>query len=184
MNREFQVDAFVFTTKEDADRAAKEKKQVAYLRTHMDMGSLDKVKALYEKSNKERLFRTPIGLAYMQELYDALIRGGVDPEELLPVFVQANFEQRLRPQTVSEKQKEMFKQKQENLRGNFRMSLIFNVVLLVAVIAMFIITVKSDNPNILNYESALQNRYAAWEQDLNERESAIREKERELIQNQ
>ena len=87
MNKELQVDAFVFTTKEDADRAAKEKKQVAYLKTHMDLSSVEKVKAIYEKSNKERLFRTPIGLAYMQELYNALIRAGVSSEELLPVFV-------------------------------------------------------------------------------------------------
>ncbi len=37
MNKEFQVDAFVFVTKEDAERAAKEKKQVAYIKSHMDM---------------------------------------------------------------------------------------------------------------------------------------------------
>ena len=182
MNKEFQVDAFVFVTKEDAERAAKEKKQVAYIKSHMDMSSFDKVKALYEKSNKERLFRTPIGLAFMQDLYNALIKGGANPDELLPVFVQANFDQRLRPQTVSEKQNEMFKQKQEKLRTNHKISLIMNV-LLVAVIVMFVITIKSDNPNILNYETAIQNRYSAWEQELNDREKAIKEKELELIRN-
>ena len=181
MNKELKVDAFVFTTKEDADRAAKEKKQVAYLKTHMDLSSVEKVKAIYEKSNKERLFRTPIGLAYMQELYNALIRAGVSSEELLPVFVQANFEQRLRPQSVSEKQNDAFKQKQEKLRSNFRISVVLNLILLIAVAAMFVITLKSDNPNILNYESALQNRYSAWEQELNEREQALREKELEQI---
>ncbi len=183
MNKEFQVDAFVFVTKEDAERAAKEKKQVAYIKSHMDMSSFDKVKALYEKSNKERLFRTPIGLAFMQDLYNALIKGGANPDELLPVFVQANFDQRLRPQTVSEKQNEMFKQKQEKLLTNHKISLIMNVVLLVAVIVMFVITIKSDNPNILNYETAIQNRYSAWEQELNDREKAIKEKELELIRN-
>ena len=48
---------------------------------------------------------------------------------------------------------------------------------------MFVITIKSDNPNILNYETALQNRYSAWEQELNDREKAIKEKELELIRN-
>lgn len=184
MNKELQVDAFVFTTKEDTDRATKEKKQVDYLRSHVNMSSLENVKNLYEKANKERLFRTPIGLAFMQELYDILIKGGVSEEEILPVFVQASFEQRLRPQTFSEKQNDLFKQKQEKLRNNFRTSLIVNIILVLAVIAMFIITIKSDNPNILNYETALQDRYAAWEQDLNERENALREKELEMTRAQ
>ena len=36
-------------------------------------------------------------------------------------------------------------------------------------------------PTILNYEKALQNRYASWEQELNDRENAVREKERQLM---
>ena len=55
-----------------------------------------------------------------------------------------------------------------------------NIVMIVAIIAMFIITLNSDQPNILNYEKNIQNKYAAWEQELTEREQTIREKEREL----
>ena len=39
----------------------------------------------------------------------------------------------------------------------------------------------SDNPNILNYENNLQNKYAQWEQELTERENVLREKERNLM---
>ena len=35
---------------------------------------------------------------------------------------------------------------------------------------------------ILNYETAITNRYAAWEQDLTERERAVKEAERNLEQ--
>ena len=54
------------------------------------------------------------------------------------------------------------------------------VVMLVAIIAMFVITLNSDQPNILNYERNLQNKYASWEQELTRREQTVREKEREL----
>ena len=40
---------------------------------------------------------------------------------------------------------------------------------------MFIITGTSKNPTIINYETELINRYSAWEQELTEREAAIRE---------
>ena len=37
-----------------------------------------------------------------------------------------------------------------------------------------------NNPNILNYQNAVLNKYASWEQELMEREQAVREKEQEL----
>ena len=45
---------------------------------------------------------------------------------------------------------------------------------------MFVITMKSDNPNILNYKKQILNEYASWEQELTERENRVREKEQEL----
>ncbi len=46
---------------------------------------------------------------------------------------------------------------------------------------MFMIAVNSDNPNILNYETTIINKYASWDQELTERENKIREKEAELF---
>ena len=60
------------------------------------------------------------------------------------------------------------------------MSVVMNIVMIIAIIAMFVITLNSDQPNILNYEKNIQNKYATWEQELTQREQAVREKEREL----
>ena len=58
----------------------------------------------------------------------------------------------------------------------------FGMILLAVLVAgMFLITLKSDNPNILNYKQVLTNQYASWEQNLTERENRIREKEQELL---
>lgn len=51
-----------------------------------------------------------------------------------------------------------------------------NIVMVIAIIAMFIITLNSDQPNVLNYERNLQNKYATWEQELTQREQTVREK--------
>ena len=52
------------------------------------------------------------------------------------------------------------------------------LVLLVAV--LFIITLNGENANALNYRKAIQNQYASWEQELTEREKAVKEKEQEV----
>ena len=69
---------------------------------------------------------------------------------------------------------------EENKNTTFRLSLIMNIVMVIAIIAMFIITLNSDQPNVLNYERNLQNKYATWEQELTQREQTVRERERGL----
>ena len=45
---------------------------------------------------------------------------------------------------------------------------------------MVIITLMDSNPNILNYENRIVDRYAEWERELEEREQNIKEREQEL----
>ncbi len=59
-------------------------------------------------------------------------------------------------------------------------SLVCNAVLVVLVIAMFFIADTSKADNILNYKRNVTNRYASWDQEIAQRENAVREKEREL----
>lgn len=176
MRSELQVEEFIFTDAEDAALAMKEKKQVEYLRTHMDLSKPENTLMVYEKVNKERIFRTPIGIQYLQELRKMMIQSGISEEQIPAIWVHAEFAPELRPQTQPVKQK-IVQAKREELKKRLRFSLLLNLLLVIAVIAMFVITLKSDNPNILNYEHALQNRYAEWEQELTEREAAVREKE-------
>jgi signal peptidase I len=62
----------------------------------------------------------------------------------------------------------------------FRWSLFINLVLVVIVIVFFVITATSKNPNIINYENVLIDKYSSWDQELTERERAVKEKEAEL----
>ena len=60
-------------------------------------------------------------------------------------------------------------------------SILVNVILVILIGVMFYISTTGSTPTVLNYEKALQNRYATWEQELEQRESEIREKEKELL---
>ncbi len=48
------------------------------------------------------------------------------------------------------------------------------------VAAMFAIEATTNNPNILNYENEIINRYEDWERQLEEKEKELRERERAL----
>lgn len=59
----------------------------------------------------------------------------------------------------------------------YEITLFVSVILAISIIGMFIIASTSDNPTILNYENKLIDKYAEWEQELDEREAALNERE-------
>ena len=57
--------------------------------------------------------------------------------------------------------------------------IIICAALLLCVAGMFYVSTTINSPTILNYEQELIDKYSSWEQELTEREQAIREKELE-----
>ena len=65
-------------------------------------------------------------------------------------------------------------------KGRFITSVCVNVLLAAALAAMIVLAYVSDVPTIVNYKTAILNEYSAWEQELTDREQAVREAERAL----
>lgn len=173
------TDGYLFLSEADAVLAAQEKKKIAYLEKHMDYHSAESVLRVYKKAVLERVFRTPVGIAYLRKLQQALLKcGEFEETEIPPIALYNTYEVRMRDSYVSVKPR-IQPAKKKRVPWQV-LSVILNVVLSLAVVSMFAITLKSDNPNILNYEKQLVNQYAAWEQELTQREQVIREKERAL----
>ena len=70
--------------------------------------------------------------------------------------------------------------RKEKQAFHHKLSVVLNWLLIAVVGAMFWMTMQSETPNMINYRIALENKYAAWEQELTEREQTVREKELEL----
>ena len=58
-----------------------------------------------------------------------------------------------------------------------RILLILCITLLLCVLGMFYVNSTINSPTILNYEEKLIDKYSSWEQELTEREAAVKEKE-------
>lgn len=177
------VDGYLFLTEKDAQLARAEEQRIAYLEERIDYSSPESIRYIYEKTIHERLFKTPVGLRYLKKLRDFLLsRPEIDPESVMEIPLYVAFDGGLREQTSPARtrvtpSKKRDKDKEKN---RFLLSVALNVMLVIAIIAMFAISFASDQPNIVNYERVITDKYASWEQELTEREQAVREKEREL----
>ena len=176
--REHVVSGFAFYSEKDAGLAEQERQKIAYLDKHIDHADMQSVLAIYKKALEDRVFRTPVGLEYLRELQGELrAREEELGEEVPPIPLWTSFAN-VRTKTSPARRRIQPMPEDGGKKAGLCLSE-FNVML-VAIIAMFVITLNSDQPNILNYEQNLQNKYASWEQELTRREQTVREKEREL----
>ncbi len=173
------VDGYLFRNAEDAEIALQEKRKIEYLEKHMNFSSALNILEVYKKANDGKIFVTPVGCTYLRKLQKFLLQcDEINADDVPPLEVSQTYMAKMRKSYTPVRQY-VKPSDQRKPKWPF-FSVIANILLALAVAGMFGIALKSDNPNILNYEKAITNKYAYWEQDLSKRESVIREKEREL----
>lgn len=177
--KEYIVDGFLFLSEEDAAAAREELKKARYLERHLDDQGADIILQLYQKALRDRTFQTPVGLAFVNELRGKLIEAGIEEFDIEPIPVYYDVVQN-KMRSGYEAVKEEDKPEAKVEKKKFTFSVFLNVFLALLVAGMFFVAMTGKNPNILNYQSAVLNKYASWEQELMEREKAVREKEQEL----
>ena len=175
------VGGYRFFTEKDAQLARAEEQKIEYLEERIDYNSPESIRYVYEKSIHERVFKTPVGLQYLKRQQEFLKRQpDMEPDEVIDIPLYVAFGGELRERTNPSHARVEPSAKRDKQKTSLTISVILNVMLVLAIISMFCISFLSENPNMLNYERSITNKYAAWEQELTEREKAVREKEREL----
>ena len=167
----------------DAAAAREELKKIMYIKSRMNYNNPVEVLAIYNKMIENKLFVTPTGHEFLFEIRSFLMQSpGVDPDSIYTINTESLFTQRarnearasMRPSTPPDARAELKK-----MRNGYRTSVIVNIFLILVIIALFAIALNSDNPNILNYRNVIENQYAEWEENLEERERQLKEKERQ-----
>ncbi len=178
MSKELVVDDYAFSSMEEANVARLEKDKIDRLNEKLVNADNEILYKVYNKSIEKNTFRTPVGMEFMKKTRNILKDDSSYFDKLPPIPVIVN-ENKAR----NDEKNDDIKKYKEDAKKNialFRWSLFINLVLVVIVIVFFVITATSKNPNIINYENVLIDKYSSWEQELTERERAVKEKEAEL----
>lgn len=186
------VSGFSFLSKDEEELAKKEQEGVKYIRSKTDMDKPEMVLQIYNKMIEQNFFTTAVGYSYLKELQEYLHTiPFINNEEVQPIPVRHSaFEKEIRKERIKqrEQQKNMQSKLNEVKRSSnnsvigrkYKLSVMINLILVCCIVGMFIVSMTSSNPTILNYEAKLLDKYASWEQELTEREQEIREIESEL----
>lgn len=177
--KHYIVNGYCFENEDEYRKALKEKEGIKYLNSRIVFNDIDKVTRLYEDLIDKDVFTTQIGIEYMRKLRTLIITKGGSKD--IPYAVIKTVPDNV-PDGKPGSQKK-HKEPKVPFKDKFRTSLIINIVLVIVVAIMFAIALSSSNPNIINYERVLQDKYAGWAQELSSREEALRMQENQNSQN-
>lgn len=174
------VDGFVFPSAQEAQIAIKEQKNIEIIRSRMEDSDEKALYELYTKLMERQMFKTMIGFSFLSELRHRLINEySYSPEELPTVTLPKRMEYD-KVDTIN--QSVLDTRVEELLLIKKRMTITI-VALVFMVLAMFVIAAVNPNVGYVNTENKILNKYSAWQEDLEQREKAVKEKEAELNMN-
>ena len=180
----FMVGGYEFATKEEAQLAKDELNAIKYLSQKTNSKDPKQVYSLYNKIIERKLFSTHVGMNYLKNLQTFLYKSDEIPNDKIqpiPINSETQGEINIRRER-SEFKSELrdMSVKVAKYKNNFTRVMIINVVLIIIIIAMFVILNTSSNPNIINYEVNIQNKYSQWLEQLQSQEESLNARENAL----
>ena len=180
----FMVGGYEFATKEEAQLAKDELNAIKYLSQKTNSKDPKQVYSLYNKIIERKLFSTHVGMNYLKNLQTFLYKSDEIPNDKIqpiPINAETQGEINIRRER-SEFKSELrdMSVKVAKYKNNFTRVMIINVVLIIIIIAMFVILNTSSNPNIINYEVNIQNKYSQWQEQLQSQEESLNARENDL----
>ena len=176
----FIVGGYEFLAENDAQKASMDLSKRNLLEARVKASRPGDIKAVYEKSIENKIFKTPIGWEYLVGLRRKLLESGYKEEDLIPIPLNVSMTRHSAMDSLNVKQRILPQEPKKEANFKTIFSIILNIVLLILVGVMFYITVTAETDNIINYRKNITNRYAGWEQELSDREKAVREAEKRL----
>lgn len=168
------VDGYRFATLADAETARMDLKRIKNLENNMDYRKSQNALLLYHRALEMRVLQTPIGFAYLLTVQEHLKRCGVPEEKIKPIPLNMTFTNKTE---ANRSIRRSIAARQPEYKGRFITSVCLNVLMILVIASMFVISLRSDSPNIINYRRTVVNEYSEWEQELTRREQAVREAE-------
>ena len=183
-NGKFMVGGYEFATKEEAQLAKDELNAIKYLSQKTNSKDPKQVYSLYNKIIERKLFSTHVGMNYLKNLQTFLYKSDEIPnDKIQPIPINAENKREInirRKRSEFKSELRDMSVKVAKYKNNFTRVMIINVVLIIIIIAMFVILNTSSNPNIINYEVNIQNKYSQWQEQLQSQEESLNARENAL----
>lgn len=174
------VEGFVFPSYKEAQIAQREQVNIDAIRKRMRGADGKTQYELYCKLMERDMFNTMVGYSFLYELRHSLMETYGYREQELP---NIELPKRMEYDKVTQFNQGKMESKIQHLMMIKTRMTITIVALIFIIVGMFIIAAVNPNVGYINTENKILNKYSAWQEDLERREAAVKEKEEQLKMN-
>lgn len=187
---ELMLNGYLFQNEEDVDIAREELNKMQYISEKLT-DEPEAVLQVYTKMLESRIFVTPIGMEYLRQMQSYLLKSPeIADERIQDIPVLIAYKEALTPKKEAPEPKsepkgrtipeEVDEGEFKRFKRKYQFALTAILVLAAMIVAMFVISLNSNAPTILNYRTVIENEYSDWAQQLSEKEAELRERENTL----
>lgn len=188
----YQIDQYSFGSREEYERALKERETIAYLQANTGSNDAKALLKVYNRSVEKESFRTVIGIQYLSALRRQLSMSGIVTEEsLAPVPVPGGMANGRTAegsdQSQLERQVSRYKAAYESARSGRIIKNMTIFILIMVIIAILLITYQSRYSvftYFTNYKEKMReeliDEYTDWETQLEQKEQELNDREAAL----
>lgn len=175
-----EVAGYVFSNREDYEKAKKEADSIAYIKERTNWKDQQQLLKIYNKAVDQKMFHTVPGYEFMHQLRAMVIKGGIVEEEYIksiPIHKQESGQEVPADAQEAVKLANQYRVLYETTKEEKkRLKIIIGFFVLLVCLMMALAYT-----NYRTYdESAILDKYADWEAELEQRENTIKEREKEL----
>jgi len=124
-NTTLSVGGYRFFTEKDARLAQAEQQKIEYLEARIDYSAPESIRYIYEQTIQERLFKTPVGLRYLEKLRSYLLeQPGMEPGSVMDIPLYMTFDGELRDHGNPARERDPCHGHQKTYHANFLLSCI------------------------------------------------------------
>ena len=203
---EYKVGNYTFTDEATAAKAGKEAETIAFIRNRSDLSKPENITKIIHTITDNRMFETPVGLDFLEEL-QKLEKSGKTLAEKAPAVsspvvsketssndfgtssddsTASADEDYIRAEVIRRTKhlKESAEERVEKIRETYvdkaRNLRIVIFTLVGIIIALLVLTFFSDSSPLMDAEEKVINKYSTWEVELKQKEERLKTWENEL----
>ena len=171
------IDGYLFNSAADYERAKKEYTNILKIKKKINPDNIDEMYNLYLKLVGKKIFVTPVGLGFLHEMREYLAEKRGE-EELPPISVPEEKVVKLSGNDgiYRDKYNKMCDERDKLLNTKKKLSIAVTALVFL-VIGMIFIVVTNDNLGYFNAEEKVLDKYATWQEQLENWEKELIERE-------
>ncbi|MBP3609851.1 MAG: hypothetical protein J6J42_05880 [Lachnospiraceae bacterium] len=180
MENKFTFQGHTFDDEKQLIAAKKEAEAIEYLRAKTDFNNANNLMKLYNRILDKDMMETVVGIEFLKEIRTMLLNCGMFREEQIrPVPLLPEVKKLKKRKEIQTRSRERTLLERSERQNTVLKTVCFFLVVLV--VGMFVIVLTGTrSPLAIRYEEQIINKYAAWAQELQEKEDFLREYVRQL----